>query len=453
MAETREQKMQRHAAMALDLAQKAGAAQAAVEVTHSRFAQASFRDGEMDRASASARQGLSLRLFVEGRYAVHSTSDLRAEALEAFVNAAASMTKLLEPDPLRSLPPEGLLAKPPSPELHLYDQAVADTPADFWVQRAALMDELCKDTAANAPYKLAGTQSGVYGEKASELMANSQGFMGGLSETVCYNSANLVFMDPGNAGARQMGFWGEIDRKLSALGGREQMEAVAHMALERAERQMNAKPGPSGKVPVLVENTAAAKLVQDLLSCMAGSAVDQKRSWLSESLGQVMGSPLLTLVDEPSTPGGLGSRWYDNEGMAVSRRKIVKRGVLEQFLLNTYYAKHLEMEPNSGSTSNVTIEPTHNHGFDGLISELTEGLAVTSFLGGNFNSTTGDFSFGVRGLWIQDGKVAYAVKDMNLSGNYRELWAVLAAVGNDPYPNSRIGAPSMVFNQVQLAGA
>ncbi len=453
MAETRQQKMQRHAALALDLAKKAGASQAAVDVSHSRFAQASFRDGDMDRASSSAKQGLSLSLFIEGRYAVHSTSDLRADALSEFVRDAAAMTKLLEPDPLRSLPPEDLLAKPPEPDLRVYDQAVADKSAEFWVERAALMDELCKEVAADAPYKLVGTQSGSYGEKASELMANSEGFMGGLSETVCYNSANLVFMDPGNAGARQMGFWGEIDRTLAGIGGRGQMTAVAQIALERAARQMNAKPGPSGKFPVAVENIAATKLVQDLLSCLAGAAVDQKRSWLSESLGQVMGSPLLTLVDDPLIWGGLGSRWYDNEGMAVGRRELIKRGVLDQFLLNTYYAKRLKMKPNSGSTSNVTIEPTHGHGFADLLAVLQNGLAVTSFLGGNFNATTGDFSFGVRGLWIEGGKVAQAVKDMNMSGNYRGLWSGLAAVGGDPYPHSRIGAPSMVFSEVQLAGA
>lgn len=453
MAETRKQKMERHAALALDLARKAGASQAAVEVSHSRFAQAGFRDGEMDRSSASARQGLSLSLFIEGRYGVHGTSDLRAEALTEFVTDAAEMTKLLEPDSLRSLPPQSLMAKPPGPDLMLFDQAVADAPAAFWVERAALMDELCKEAAAKSEYELVGTQSGAYGEKASELMANSEGFAGFLDETVCYNSANLVFMDPGNAGARQMGFWGEIDRTLSGIGERGRMAGVAQLALERAQRQMNATPGPSGKYAVAVENIAATKLVQDLLACMAGSAVEQKRSWLSESLGQVIGSPLLTLVDEPLTPGGLGSRWFDNEGMAVGRRVLVNRGVLDEFLLNTYYGKRLKMEPNSGSTSNIIVEPTHGHGFDDLLAVMGEGLAVTSFLGGNFNSTTGDFSFGVRGLWVEDGKVSHAVKDMNMSGNYRELWSALAAVGGDPYPNSRIGAPSMVFSLVQLAGA
>ena len=87
-----------------------------------------------------------------------------------------------------------------------------------------------------------------------------------------------------------------------------------------------------------------------------------------------------------------------------------------------------------------------------LLADMKDGIFVTSFLGGNSNGTTGDFSLGVQGFRVRGGKTAEPVSEMNISGNHLEFWKKLAAVGNDPYPYSTIRVPTIVFEGVQFAG-
>jgi len=84
--------------------------------------------------------------------------------------------------------------------------------------------------------------------------------------------------------------------------------------------------------------------------------------------------------------------------------------------------------------------------------DMKEGILVTGWLGGNSNSTTGDFSLGAQGFRVRTGRRAEPVGEMNVSGNHLELWKRLAAVGNDPYPYSATRAPTLVFEGVQFAG-
>jgi PmbA protein len=132
---------------------------------------------------------------------------------------------------------------------------------------------------------------------------------------------------------------------------------------------------------------------------------------------------------------------------------MIENGRLLNFYLDTYYARALGLDPTIGGGSNTVLTPSAPGGFDAVIAGMDRGLAVTSFLGGNFNATTGDFSYGVQGLWIEGGKVAHAVEGMNMAGNFKDLWPALARVGDDPFPYARLRTPCLLFAEVQLSGA
>jgi PmbA protein len=130
---------------------------------------------------------------------------------------------------------------------------------------------------------------------------------------------------------------------------------------------------------------------------------------------------------------------------------IIEKGVLRNYYIDNYYGKKLEMEPTSGSTSNLVFV----HGDKSpevLIKELERGILVTGFIGGNSNTTTGDFSFGISGLLIEKGEIVKPVNEMNISGNAKEFWKRLLATGNDPYPYSSWYVPSMLFEKVHFSG-
>lgn len=437
---------------ALEAAARHGASQAAALVSRGRFVDIGFRDGDLEKATASAKQGLSIRLFIEGRYGSHATSDLRPATIEGFVAKAAQLTRLLEPDPLRSLPDPARYAKGPAPDLGLWDQDLEESEAAEWMARARRLEELARAEGQKAG-KLVSAQGGAYLETSRELLATSDGFLGGQAESGAYAVAGVTLMDPGQEGKRRGGYWRRAAHSLAGLGAEPELVRVAAVAAARAARQLGARPGPSGRVQVLVESQAAGRLLGDLLGALSGASLRQERSYLRHSLGQVMASPLLTVRDEPLIPGGFGSRWYDPEGVAARPLAVIEDGRLMSFYLDTYYARALGMPPTTGGQSNTVLTPSATGDFAAIMAGMDNGLAVTSFLGGNFNATTGDFSYGLQGLWIQGGRVVHAVEGMNMAGNFAELWPALARVGDDPFPYARLRSPSLLFSEVQLSGA
>ena len=78
---------------------------------------------------------------------------------------------------------------------------------------------------------------------------------------------------------------------------------------------------------------------------------------------------------------------------------------------------------------------------------------MTGFLGGNSNATTGDFSVGIKGFLVENGKLVHPVSEMNLAGNHLTFWKQLAEIGGDPWANSSDRAPSLRFDGVQCSGA
>jgi PmbA protein len=184
---------------------------------------------------------------------------------------------------------------------------------------------------------------------------------------------------------------------------------------------------------------------------MGAGAIQQKRSFLADSLGKPIASPLLTMTDNPFRKRALGSKLWDGEGIATKKRTLIKDGVLEMFFIDTYYGRKLGWEPTTGSTSNVMF----GHGdkdLTGILSDVGDGVYVNSWLGGNADMTTGDYSFGVRGHVIRDGALAEPVSEMNVTGNYADLLQRLSMVGNDPVPWASFRAPTLVFDGIQFAG-
>ncbi len=439
--------MEAWAQKAFKLAAQKGAGEARASVSRSRFISVVMRDGRLEKASSSIKQGLSLSLFINGRYGVHSTSDFAT--LESFVDKACRFTQKLTPDKWRALPARELMATGGSADLGNYDKDLAALPLDFWLDLARQID----GATANAGAKLefVSSQGGAYLNVDERFLADSRGFSGYESATSGFALSSLTIMDAGNK--RRQGYWysggcqaGQLTKTGLALD-------LAERARTRAVAQLGAKVGPSGSFPVLVENSAAGNLTGYLLGAMNGASLHHKTSYLQDKLHSAIAAACLTIVDRPLMQGGLGSRWFDGEGMAARDLTLLDKGVLQNYLLDTYYAKALGLEPTTGSTSNLTLAPSVAMNGAQLLSQVPRGLLLTNFLGGNFNSTTGDFSLGLSGQWVENGKIAYAVEGMNMSGNFAALWNSLSAVGNDAFMYDSNMTPSLMFSTVRLSGA
>jgi PmbA protein len=429
---------------ALRLARELGAEQAAVAVARRESTALRRRNGALERVRQATERGLTVRLFVEGRYTSAHTNDLRPEALRTFLGASLEGARLLAPEPCRGLPAPHEYGALPALDLRLDDPARASLTEH---QRLEAM-ERAEAAARQVPGAevLVSVATGWSDERWEKVLLHSDGFAGEQAGTSFWLWAQAAARD--GDGARPEGSAETGARWLGDLRGAEQ---VGREASERVLARLGAAPAASGRAVMVVENRAARRLAGFLLGPLSGAALHQRRSFLEGRQGQQVASGLLSVTDHPLLPAGLGSRAFDWEGLAARPRPVLEGGVLQGFYLDTFHARKLGLAPTTGEASNWVFAPGRE-GLEGLVRAVPRGVLVTGFLGGNSNETTGDFSIGVRGFLVEGGQRGRPVSGMNVTGNHLELWSRLVALGDDPCPTSPIASPSLVFDDVQFAG-
>lgn len=432
------------ASAAAALAQRAGAQQAAAGAYRSRQVDVQWRDGRVENVSEAVTRGLGLELYVDGRYSAVSTSDLRPEAVERFVSGAVALARTLAPDRYRALPDPALYRGQAEVDLELEDPGHARLDA-AGRRRLAEAAEAGARQAPGAEAIVSVTAS--FGDSANEsYRVHTDGFEGARRSTEFRVSAGVTVKDRDGRRPEEWDWAGSRHFADLPVPG-----IVGGRAAERALRRLGARKGESAVMPMAVEARAAGRLVASLMGPLAGSALQQKRSFLEGKLGQRVGSDRLDVADDPLVPRGLGSRLFDGEGIAAKRFRLFENGVTRHYYVDAYYGRKLGMPPTTGRSSNLAWTLGTRDGA-GVLEEMGDGIVVTGFLGGNSNGTTGDFSLGVQGFRVRQGRVAEPIGEMNVSGNHLELWRHLALVGNDPYRYSALRTPTLLFDGVQFAG-
>jgi PmbA protein len=226
---------------------------------------------------------------------------------------------------------------------------------------------------------------------------------------------------------------------------------IAEKSVKLALEKIGQRKVSSGKYDMLVLNRVSSKLIGIILSSLKGSKLWNKSSFLDGKIGEKIFTENLTIYDAPHIKRGLGSKEFDGDGFPTKERTIVKDGVLNYYLLNNYFAKKMDMIPTTGSTTNIMLKEG-NKSLNEIIKSVNKGIYVKGFLGGNFNSSTGDFSFGINGTQIEYGELTVPVNEMNISGNAIELFGKLIDIGNDSYSYSSYRAPSLLFEKIEFNG-
>ncbi len=312
-------------------------------------------------------------------------------------------------------------------------------------RRLALLAEV-EQRALQAHPAVISVTAGVTTQRSESLQLHSNGFEGEAQETGFYLGAAVTVQD--SDGRRPEDSWWTSATHLADLPPAGQ---VGQEAGRRASARLGSAKVGSGRMTLVLENRAAGRLVGSLLEPLQGAALQQRRSCFEGQLGQAVGTPLLDLHDQPLLVRGLGSRTFDGEGLAARPLPVIAAGELRNYYVDVYYGRKLGRPPTTGAHSNVVLTPGRAT-LPELLAAAGDGILVTGFLGGNANPATGDFSLGILGARVQGGQVAGAVGEMNLTGNHRDFWQRLVAVGADPFPYSPLRVPSLVFEDVQFSG-
>jgi PmbA protein len=430
------------ATQAVDIAQKAGAQDAWSTVSQSRDVQFEYRDGKLEKVKDTTSQSLGIRIYADGRYSSHSTTDLNPDRLQDFVAEAVAITVALEPDEYRRITPEALFRDRPTDQLDLVDTSVQALEREQRIAWCRSLDEM-----AHQHQQVISATSGIYDGTQRSASASSNGFLDEQQSTYCWFGASVTLRDQGDKRAED-GFY---------AGGAHvedlpNPEDVGAKALARTVSRLGSEKGPTTRASMVVDARAAASLISRLLGPANARSVQQDRSFWAPLIGEQAFSRSLTIVDDPLIVRGLASRRYDSEGISARSLPIVEQGVVRNIYVDTYYGRKGDMTPTTGSPSNRVVMPGDKN-LEELLSEVGDGVYVTSWLGGNADGTTGDFSLGLRGHMIENGEIGRPVGEMNVTGNLRDLFARLELIGNDPYQYSSTLVPSLVFSDVDFSGA
>ena len=426
----------------VDAARAAGAADTAVDISKSRGVEIEYRDGQLDKVKESTQNSLNINVYVDDKFSGHSTNDLRRESLGPFIKRAVEMTRYLSEDTYRKLPDPKYYQGIQALDLKLIDDSYDSIEANSRIGMARTLQE----QTAGLSDKIISSTAGYYDGDNESIKIHSNG-LEGVTQSTSFAVGAEVTIDDGNGG--RPSDWNYATTRF--LSDMPDTEWLAKGAVDRVLAKIGQTKIESGTMDMVVVNRAAGKPIYALRGPLGGRSLQQKRSFLEGKLGEQITSEHLTVIDDPFIEKGLGSRPYNGEGIASRKRTIIEKGILKEYLIDCYYGRKLGMEPTGGSMSNVIFE-YGDKSLDDLIAQVTKGILVTSFIGGNTNGTTGDYSWGLMGMLIEDGKIVKPVNEMNISGNLTELWGNLVAMGNDPYIYSSMRRPSLYFKDVQFAG-
>ncbi|MDD2584994.1 MAG: TldD/PmbA family protein [Bacteroidales bacterium] len=444
-----EQQEKEIAHKALEIALKQGCSQ--VRITLNSNTQSSYRvrDNNIDRIQQAKGSSLYIQLFNKGKYGSFSTNRTQESELENFIKNGAQATLLLTPDSYRSLPDKKLYYTGKKKNLNQYDKTVKSI--DPSVKRKIAFEAATE--IFNSDSRIISVNS-EYGDLDDYVyIVDSQGFEGESKQSSFSLSCECSVK--GERGSRPEGWWYETSLYFDSLV----KKGVGKKAYNRAISMISPKKLKSGKYNMVLENNVSSRVVAPIISALNGASIQQNNSFLKGKIGEKVFNPNFQLSDSPHLLASFGSRYFDSEGIATKPMNIIEGGVVNTYFINTYYSKKLNIpvtiEGPSVPTCKYSLEPNTivpNKDQAQILKECGTGVLVTGFNGGNSNSSTGDYSFGVEGFYFENGIILYPVKEMNITGNLITLWNNFVAAGTDPRGTSRWLIPTLAFEAVNFSG-
>ncbi len=439
----------------VQLARAAGAEQCDVVVSMYTEANVTVRLGELEKLIEAGSMSLGLRVINDGRTAVCSTSDLSPQSLERFAAETVDLASISERDEYAGLPEEHLLAKGVSASgLALYDERVESLTTEEKIRMA----RACEGAAFATDPRVTNSDGASLSTRIGQFaLANSLGFAGSYPSTTVSLMVEAIADDA--EGKKRNGYWYTAETSLGRMMDPEQ---VGRIAARRAVDQIGARKVPTTRAPVIFEPDMAVSLMRGLAGCAGGDALYRGATFLASRKGETIGSRLVTIVDDPALPGRFGSEPFDGEGVATYKKLLFDHGRFEGFLFDCYTARRtgntttgsaqrgVESLPSPGA-SNLVWE-AGDTAPEAIIAGVSSGFYVTSLMGSGFNPTTGDYSRGAGGFWIEDGKIAYPVSEINISGRIDEMLANVDALGDDLTWFGSTAAPTVRISQMTVSG-
>lgn len=421
-------------------------------------------DLNLESFRRSEHAGVGIRVFKGDKIGRSYTTDVSEGALIQAVENAIASADISEPDLHIRLPEDSYCPKGAreggelGSELDIWQEDPDDISAEEKIEFTLNLE---RNARAFDP-RVKGVETAFYSDSASNIViANSLGFRAGYRTSSFYGYLIAIAEEDGEF---QTGFGFTAARRFSRLEGDAASEEAAGLAVSL----LGSSAIETKKMPLILRNLPAAEIIAAVAFALSADAVVKGRSYLADRIGESVGSDLLNLEDDGTIKGGFGTAPFDDEGVRMTRKTLIERGVLKGFLHNCYTASRMgcALTGNASRASfrdNIGVSPTNLYipaggsSFEELRAGIENGLEVTELQGVHvgLNPVTGEISVGVKGIFIRNGKPDKGVREVTVAGKMEDFLKGLIAIGNDlrfiPLRGG-IGAPSIVVKDIVVAG-
>jgi PmbA protein len=436
---------------------KAGATDAEVTIRKGDEFSTVVRMGEVETLKESGSRGMGLRVLVASehghRVASTSTSDFSAEGVEHLVRGALALAQVTSEDPFAGLADTGEFGKLEG-DLELYHEDVYSLETTQRIEYAR-----CAEAAAlAADTRITNSDGGSFDAATGcRIFANSRGFTGEYRASSCSITASPIALGKNNE--MQRDYWYTYARSLKKL---DTPESVGLEAARRTLRRLDARRVKTQQVPIIFAPEIARSLIGAIFDAASGDSIYRGASFFAGKLGEQVADKSVTVIDDHTIVGGFGTSPFDGEGLPSRRTVIVERGVLTNYLLNTYTGRKLGMKSTGNAARGLAGNPGIGAGNLFLVAgtatpqeihgSVQSGLYVTELMGQGVNMVTGDYSRGASGQWIENGELAYPVQEITIAGNLKDIFRSITAIGNDLEFRGSVASPTLRVDGMTIAG-
>ena len=446
----------------LTRALKAGASDAEAVVYEGDEFSALVRLGQVETLKESGSRAVGLRVFLGQHTASTSSSDFSPDSLARLVEGAIALARITSEDPFAGLPEPREFGKIDQDQ-HLYFDDVNQMPPAERIEIARRTEAaaLAYDT------RIQNSGGGDFDTSTShKILMNSRGFTGEYRRSYCgFSAAPIAHDEKGNM---QRNYWFSNSRTVTLL---EDPEAIGQEAARRTLKRLGARQVKTQKASIVFSPEIARGIIGNIFEAANGDAIYRNASFFSGLLGEQVAGENITVIDDGTivhqtggiTVGGFGTRPFDGEGLPTRRTVLVERGILKNYVTNTYTARKLGLQSTGNASRGLAGNPGIGAGNFFLepgamspaqiIGDIPSGLYVTETMGFGVNLVTGDYSQGASGLWIENGELAYPVEEITIAGNLKDMYRNIVAIGNDLVFRGASAAPTLRIEGMTIAGA
>ena len=431
--------LKKTASLCIESAKKLGATDVTAVIAHSISETVNFRNRKLDESDRSDSLMVGLETYIGKKKSGTTSSNLNEDNIKTLIERCIETTKITPEDEFNSLPDQDLLAKKIN-DLNLYDEDHIENN-----EKIEYLKEV--EEAALEKKEITNTETGFTESKSNFILASSDGFLNGYKSSSFSASCVAVAKDSNDNMERDYEF-----TSTCHLNDMLKPNQIGSIAAKKTIQKLNPQKIESEKISIIFDRRISKGILSSFASAITASSIARGTSFLKDKINEEVFSTTINIYDKPDIAKGLGSRYFDNEGVKTKELKLVDQGVLKHYLVDTYYGKKLNLKSNgrSGGTSNLFFEKGSTK-YKDLLKLNPRTLYITETIGHGSNLVTGDYSVGANGFMVENGIFKYPVSEITIAGNFKDIFKNITLADDLEFKYST-NAPTILIEGMVVAG-